>query len=208
MRGTIAPTGPCFPEFSRPNVLNRRWLGPPEGAPYGQPFDRQGAHHPSIRQPFQETPMRRDTFLKSLAALAAAGSLPVSAQTAALKMMIPANPGGGWDTTGRALGKSMQEAGAASSVSYDNKGGAAGARVTYRLLLAGPQQQRGDDVKDYETWLRAHIEKNGVKGVRVDSLEAGRPEMRSTLERADRFLSLVGLLSAMLAAVAVAMAAR
>ena len=71
--------------------------------------------------------MRRDTFLKSLAAMAAVGSLPVSAQTAALKMMIPANPGGGWDTTGRALGKAMQDAGAASSVSYDNKGGAAGA---------------------------------------------------------------------------------
>ncbi|MFX6652791.1 hypothetical protein ABTG83_19865, partial [Acinetobacter baumannii] len=69
----------------------------------------------------------RDTFLKSLAAMAAVGSLPVSAQTAALKMMIPANPGGGWDTTGRALGKAMQDAGAASSVSYDNKGGAAGA---------------------------------------------------------------------------------
>ena len=66
--------------------------------------------------------MRRDTFLKSLAAMAAVGSLPVSAQTAALKMMIPANPGGGWDTTGRALGKAMQDAGAASSVSYDNKG--------------------------------------------------------------------------------------
>ncbi|WP_298210070.1 tripartite tricarboxylate transporter substrate-binding protein [Acidovorax sp.] len=72
--------------------------------------------------------MRRDTFLKSLAAMAAAGVLPVSAQTAsALKMMIPANPGGGWDSTGRALGKAMQDAGAASSVSYDNKGGAAGA---------------------------------------------------------------------------------
>jgi len=72
--------------------------------------------------------MRRDTFLKSLAAMAAAGVLPVSAQTAtAVKMMIPANPGGGWDSTGRALGKAMQDAGAASSVSYDNKGGAAGA---------------------------------------------------------------------------------
>ncbi|HKX42019.1 MAG TPA: tripartite tricarboxylate transporter substrate-binding protein [Burkholderiaceae bacterium] len=72
--------------------------------------------------------MRRDTFLKSFAALAAAGLLPLSARAAAnLKMMIPANPGGGWDTTGRALGKALQEAGAASSVSYDNKGGAAGA---------------------------------------------------------------------------------
>ncbi|WP_157265012.1 Bug family tripartite tricarboxylate transporter substrate binding protein [Azohydromonas aeria] len=72
--------------------------------------------------------MRRDTFLRSLAALAAAGALPLSARAAAnLKMMIPANPGGGWDTTGRALGKALQEAGVASSVSYDNKGGAAGA---------------------------------------------------------------------------------
>lgn len=72
--------------------------------------------------------MRRDTFLKSLAAAVAVGALPLSAQAAAaLKFMIPANPGGGWDTTGRALGKAMQDAGAASSVSYDNKGGAAGA---------------------------------------------------------------------------------
>ena len=73
--------------------------------------------------------MRRDTFLKSLAALAAAGALPLEAFAAGanIKMMIPANPGGGWDTTGRALGKAMQEAGVASSVTYDNKGGAAGA---------------------------------------------------------------------------------
>ena len=55
--------------------------------------------------------MRRDTFLKSLAALAAAGALPLSAWAAAnVKMMIPANPGGGWDTTGRALGKALQDA--------------------------------------------------------------------------------------------------
>ena len=72
--------------------------------------------------------MRRDTFLKSLAALAATGSFPLSALAAAnVKMMIPANPGGGWDTTGRALGKALQEAKVADSVSYDNKGGAAGA---------------------------------------------------------------------------------
>jgi len=70
--------------------------------------------------------MRRDTFLKSLAALAAAGALPAQA-AANLKMMIPANPGGGWDTTGRALGKALQDAGAASAVTFENKGGAAGA---------------------------------------------------------------------------------
>ena len=72
--------------------------------------------------------MRRDAFLKSMFVLAATGVLPLSARAAAsLKMMIPANPGGGWDTTGRALGKALQESGVASTVSYDNKGGAAGA---------------------------------------------------------------------------------
>lgn len=72
--------------------------------------------------------MRRDTFLKTLGALAVTGALPLNARAnAALKMMIPANPGGGWDTTGRALGKALQDAGAAASVSYENKGGAAGA---------------------------------------------------------------------------------
>jgi putative tricarboxylic transport membrane protein len=70
--------------------------------------------------------MRRDTFLKSMAALVAAGGLPLSALASAnVKMMIPANPGGGWDGTGRALGNALREAGAAS-VTYENKGGAAG----------------------------------------------------------------------------------
>ncbi len=71
--------------------------------------------------------MRRNTFLKSLAALAAVGALPLTAHAGAnIKMMIPANPGGGWDTTGRALGKAMLDAKAADTVQYDNKGGAAG----------------------------------------------------------------------------------
>ncbi|MDC8759359.1 ABC transporter permease [Janthinobacterium fluminis] len=83
-----------------------------------------------------------------------------------------------------------------------------GSRVTYRLLLAAPAQGGEGAVAAYRRWLEAHIKSAAVKGVRIDSLESGRPEMQSTLERADRFLSLVGLLSAMLAAVAVAMAAR
>ena len=72
--------------------------------------------------------MRRDTFLKSLAALAATGALPLSAWAAPnVKMMIPANPGGGWDTTGRALGKALTDGKLADTVTFDNKGGAAGA---------------------------------------------------------------------------------
>jgi putative tricarboxylic transport membrane protein len=81
-----------------------------------------------LNQTIGDKTMRRDVFLKSLAALAAAGTLPLSARAAAnLKIMVPANPGGGWDTTGRALGKALQDAGVASSVTFENKGGAAGA---------------------------------------------------------------------------------
>lgn len=79
-----------------------------------------------------------------------------------------------------------------------------GSRVTYRLLIAGQPTQ----VAAYQKWLQAKIERENTKGVRVESLETGRPEMQATLTRAEEFLSLVGLLSAMLAAIAVAMAAR
>lgn len=71
--------------------------------------------------------MRRDQFIKSVLALAAGSGFALPSLAAAnIKMMIPANPGGGWDTTGRALGKALQDAGVASSVTYENKGGAAG----------------------------------------------------------------------------------
>jgi putative tricarboxylic transport membrane protein len=43
-----------------------------------------------------------------------------------LKMMIPANPGGGWDQTGRNLASAMQSVKLVSSVQFDNKGGAGG----------------------------------------------------------------------------------
>ena len=72
--------------------------------------------------------MRRSDFLKTLVALSATGTLPLSSWAATdIKAMIPANPGGGWDTTGRALGKAMTDSKVADTVTYDNKGGAAGA---------------------------------------------------------------------------------
>ena len=86
--------------------------------------------------------MRRDEFLRATAALALAGGLPFAARASGstLHMMIPANPGGGWDTTGRALGKALIESGAADTVQYDNKGGAAGALG----LAQFAQSARGD----------------------------------------------------------------
>ena len=79
-----------------------------------------------------------------------------------------------------------------------------GSRVTYRLLLSGESQA----ITSFQSSLKKEIEAKKLKGVRLESLENGRPEMRATLDRAEQFLSLVSLLSAMLAAVAVAMAAR
>jgi putative tricarboxylic transport membrane protein len=71
---------------------------------------------------------RREFNLTALAGLVAAqASAPAfGQQLGAVKMMIPANPGGGWDQTGRALGAAMQAAKVAQSVQFDNKGGAAG----------------------------------------------------------------------------------
>ena len=61
----------------------------------------------------------------ALAAAALVLTLPALAVDS-VRMMIPANPGGGWDTTGRELGKAMTASGAVKNVQYDNKGGAAG----------------------------------------------------------------------------------
>src|SRR5215510_15400047 len=69
----------------------------------------------------------RKWFLGALVVFAASTltAFAVHAQPA-LKMMIPANPGGGWDQTGRNLAAAMQSAKLVSSVQFDNKGGAAG----------------------------------------------------------------------------------
>lgn len=79
-----------------------------------------------------------------------------------------------------------------------------GSRVTYRLLAAGTPEQGAA----FRQWAQQRIAGASLRGIRIESLEAGRPEMRATLDRAEQFLSLVSLLSAMLAAVAIAMAAR
>ena len=60
-----------------------------------------------------------------LAALAAPLALPAHAAEN-FKIMIGANPGGGYDQAGRGIGKALQEAGVASNITYENKGGAGG----------------------------------------------------------------------------------
>ena len=68
--------------------------------------------------------------LKAAAATATI-SLGLVAATPALaldsmKILVPANPGGGWDQTARALQAAMQSEGIVKKVTVDNKGGAGG----------------------------------------------------------------------------------
>ena len=88
----------------------------------------------------------------------------------------------------------------------------AGSRVTYRLLLAAPASSgkgaADTGVREFLRWAETRTASDKLRGLRIESLESGRPEMRQTLDRADRFLNLVALLAALLSAVAVAIAAR
>lgn len=77
-------------------------------------------------------------------------------------------------------------------------------RVGYRFAVAGPDRQ----VNAFVKWAAQEVKNPAVRGVRIESLESGRPEMRQTLDRAEKFLNLVALLAALLSAVAVALAAR
>jgi len=53
-------------------------------------------------------------------------SSPAAAQIDTLKVMIGANPGGGYDQTGRGIAAAMQAAGSIRSATFENKGGAGG----------------------------------------------------------------------------------
>lgn len=77
-------------------------------------------------------------------------------------------------------------------------------RITWRLAVAGADAP----VRRFADWAQAQIDQPGVRGLRLESLEGGRPEMQQTLARAEKFLNLVALLAALLSAVAVAIAAR
>lgn len=57
-----------------------------------------------------------------------------------LKILVPANPGGGWDQTGRALQAAMHEGKLVGKVQVDNKGGAGGTIGLAQFVNA----QKGD----------------------------------------------------------------
>jgi putative ABC transport system permease protein len=79
-----------------------------------------------------------------------------------------------------------------------------GSRVTYRLLVAGPDAQ----VERFAQFARDKTDGGKLRGVSLESLSDGQPQVRQTIDRASHFLTLVSLLTALLAAVAIAMAAH
>src|SRR4051812_2992700 len=75
-----------------------------------------------------------------------------------------------------------------------------GSRASYYLYAAGAPAS----ITALEAWARPKLE----RGQRVDTFETGRPEVRASVERAKRFLSLTALLAAILAGVAIALGTR
>lgn len=75
-----------------------------------------------------------------------------------------------------------------------------GSRIRYRLAVAGIP----DAVERFVATAKPALGRNQ----RLETIGDARPELRSALERAGRFLGLAALVSVVLAAVAVAMAAR
>jgi putative ABC transport system permease protein len=75
-----------------------------------------------------------------------------------------------------------------------------GSRATWRLHLAGEPEA----VAGFERWARARL----GRGQSVESIENARPEVRASLDQAQRFLRLAALLAVILAAVAVGLSAR
>ncbi|MBS1188976.1 MAG: putative ABC-type transport system involved in lysophospholipase biosynthesis, permease component [Rhodocyclaceae bacterium] len=75
-----------------------------------------------------------------------------------------------------------------------------GSRVSYRLLVTGEPAA----VEDFRSWIAPRL----GRGERIEDARNARPEIRTALERAQKFLGLATLLTVVLAAVAVALAAR
>jgi putative ABC transport system permease protein len=75
-----------------------------------------------------------------------------------------------------------------------------GSRVTYRMLFAGDR----NTIETFKPELEAVLQ----QGESLSDIKDTSPQIRGAMERAGRFLNLASLVSVLLAAVAVAMAAR
>lgn len=77
---------------------------------------------------------------------------------------------------------------------------APGSRIGYNFLVAGDLPA----IDIFRDWLSRSM----TAGQKIVTVEAGRPEIRRSLDRAQEFLALVAMLAVLIAAVAVALGAR
>jgi putative ABC transport system permease protein len=75
-----------------------------------------------------------------------------------------------------------------------------GSRVWHYLYASGNPQS----IRQFEQYMKPRLE----RGQRVENLETGRPQVRASIDRAERFLGLTALLAAVLAGVAIALGTR
>lgn len=80
-------------------------------------------------------------------------------------------------------------------------------RIGYRMALSGEASQVAA-LRELTAELEAALRDGQWRGARIETLASGRPELRQTLDRGERFLSLVALLAALLSGIAVALTAR
>ena len=106
--------------------LNRWMFGAGISTDIGGQADREKSAV-AISRKLEENRMNTRTIFAGALSLAMTLSLSGMAAAETAKVMIPAGPGGGWDTTGRQALQAMSDAGVfTDGANFTNKGGAAG----------------------------------------------------------------------------------
>jgi len=75
-----------------------------------------------------------------------------------------------------------------------------GSRITYQLLFAG----KPETIAEFRAWAQTRL----ASGARLEGVQDARPEIKGLLDRSQKYLGLAALMSVVLAAAAVALAAR
>jgi putative ABC transport system permease protein len=122
-------------------------------------------------------------------------TVEVGATTLRVSRVLDFRPDEGWSFVDLAPTLLMNEADLESTQLVQP-----GSRVTYRMLFAGDRS----DIGPFKDLLEERL----AGDERLQDIRDTNPQIRSSMERSGRFLNLASLISVLLAAVAVAMAAR
>jgi putative ABC transport system permease protein len=133
-----------------------------------------------------------DTRLAARLGLAPGAKLTVGESTLTVTAIVQQDPEvtGGLMSLGPRLLMNIDDVPATNLLQPGN-------RAAYRLLVAG------NAIDAYRAWALPQLS----RGQRLESIRDVRPEIRQTLDRAEKFLGLSALVAVILAAVAVALAA-